>query len=87
MIHILQREEVAVTFRIEKPRNAILALRDVEHTIEPLSWLTGTGVPPVDQVRSVSMDQRAERQSIPPRAGEVRDAYTRVARRRSSGPS
>lgn len=78
---------VVVTFRIEKPRNAILALRDVEHTVEPLSWLAGTGVPPIDQVRSVSMDQRAESQSIPPRPGEVRDAHSGIARRRSSGPS
>lgn len=44
------------TFRIEKPRNAILALRDVEDPIEPLSWLTSTSTFPIDQIWSVSMD-------------------------------
>lgn len=76
-----------ITFGIEKPRNAILALRDVEDPIEPLSWLTGTCASPIDQVWPVSMYQGTERQTVPPGTGEVRDAYTGITRRRSSCPS
>lgn len=76
-----------VTFWIEKPCNAVLALSDAEDPLEPFPWLERTRRSPVDQVRSIPVHKSAESQSVPPGTGEIAHPYARVSRGRSSGPS
>ena len=78
---------VNVTFGIEKPRNAVLALGDVKDLVEPFAGLVGSGRPPVDEIGTISVEQGAERQAVPPRAGEVRHTDSWVTCGRTPGPS
>lgn len=49
------RRNRSFTFRIEKPRNAVFAFRDVEYPIQAFSWLACTRHLPIDQIRPISV--------------------------------
>lgn len=67
-----------LTFRIEQPRDAVLALHHVEGLLEALAGPARSRVSPVDEIGPVAVDERREGETVPPGAGEVVDADARV---------
>lgn len=78
---------VILTFWIQKPGDTVLLLGNEEHRLQTFPGPLAAHSAPVDEVRPVSVDDRAEGQAVSPGLGEVLDLDAGVFVRGTFGPA